>query len=110
MHLPSLQACFYLQFVWFFRIEKDIRFFSIEKHIRFFRIEKDIRVTTESALGLIGGTMGLFTGHSITKMTGETPEVRSDKRKLREKKREKREKKDVPNMYQRRYWQKCSKL
>ena len=30
-----------------------------------FRIEKDIRVTTEAALGLIGGTMGLFTGHSI---------------------------------------------
>ena len=30
-----------------------------------FRIEKDIRVTTEAALGLIGGTMGLFTGHTI---------------------------------------------
>ena len=37
------------------------RFFSLVV----FRIEKDIRVTTEAALGLIGGTMGLFTGHSI---------------------------------------------
>ena len=35
-----------------------------------FRIEKDIRVTTEAALGLIGGTMGLFTGHSITTHIG----------------------------------------
>ena len=37
---------------------------------QFFRIEKDIRVTTEAALGLIGGTMGLFTGHSITTHIG----------------------------------------
>ena len=28
-------------------------------------IEKDEKVTTEAALGLIGGTMGLFTGFSI---------------------------------------------
>ena len=28
-------------------------------------IVKDDRVTTEAALGLIGGTMGLFTGFSI---------------------------------------------
>ena len=28
-------------------------------------IEKDVKVTTEAALGLIGGTMGLFTGFSI---------------------------------------------
>ena len=28
-------------------------------------IERDVRVTTEAALGLIGGTMGLFTGFSI---------------------------------------------
>ena len=35
-----------------------------------FRIEKDIRVTTEAALGLIGGTMGLFTGQSITNHIG----------------------------------------
>ena len=28
-------------------------------------IEKDERVSTESALALIGGTMGLFTGFSI---------------------------------------------
>ena len=28
-------------------------------------IEKDVKVTMESALGLIGGTMGLFTGFSI---------------------------------------------
>ena len=28
-------------------------------------IEKDLKVTTEAALGLIGGTMGLFTGFSI---------------------------------------------
>ena len=31
----------------------------------FDKIEKDERVTTEAALGLIGGTMGLFTGFSI---------------------------------------------
>ena len=31
----------------------------------FDEIEKDDRVTTEAALGLIGGTMGLFTGFSI---------------------------------------------
>ena len=28
-------------------------------------IEKDVKVTTEGAFGLIGGTMGLFTGFSI---------------------------------------------
>jgi len=28
-------------------------------------IERDVKVTTEAALGLIGGTMGLFTGFSI---------------------------------------------
>ena len=33
-------------------------------------------------------------GPLITKMTGETPEVRSDKRKPGEKKREKREKRE----------------
>ena len=31
----------------------------------FDKIEKDEKVTTEAALGLIGGTMGLFTGFSI---------------------------------------------
>ena len=31
----------------------------------FDEIEKDVKVTTEAALGLIGGTMGLFTGFSI---------------------------------------------
>ena len=31
----------------------------------FDQIEKDVKVTTEAALGLIGGTMGLFTGFSI---------------------------------------------
>ena len=31
----------------------------------FDKIEKDVKVTTEAALGLIGGTMGLFTGFSI---------------------------------------------
>ena len=31
----------------------------------FDKIEKDDKVTTEAALGLIGGTMGLFTGFSI---------------------------------------------
>ena len=31
----------------------------------FDEIKKDVRVTTEAALGLIGGTMGLFTGFSI---------------------------------------------
>ena len=34
----------------------------------------------------------------------------SEKRNIREKREKKREKKDVPKMYQRRYWQKCSKL
>ena len=28
-------------------------------------IQKDVKVTTEAALGLIGGTMGLFSGFSI---------------------------------------------
>ena len=28
-------------------------------------IERDVKVTTEAALGLIGGTMGLLTGFSI---------------------------------------------
>ena len=28
-------------------------------------IEKDVKITTEGALGLIGGTLGLFTGFSI---------------------------------------------
>ena len=31
----------------------------------FDEIQKDEKVTTEAALGLIGGTMGLFTGFSI---------------------------------------------
>ena len=31
----------------------------------FDKIEKDVKVTTEAALGLIGGTIGLFTGFSI---------------------------------------------
>ena len=31
----------------------------------FDEIEKDEKVTTEAALGLIGGTMGLFTGFSV---------------------------------------------
>ena len=31
----------------------------------FDRIEKDEKMTTEAALGLIGGTMGLLTGFSI---------------------------------------------
>ena len=31
----------------------------------FDRIERDIKITTEAALGLIGGTMGLLTGFSI---------------------------------------------
>ena len=31
----------------------------------FDEISKDEKVTTEAALGLIGGTMGLFTGFSI---------------------------------------------
>ena len=29
------------------------------------KIERDVKITTEAALGLIGGTMGLFTGFSI---------------------------------------------
>jgi hypothetical protein len=29
------------------------------------QIEKDVKITLEAALGLIGGTMGLFTGFSI---------------------------------------------
>jgi hypothetical protein len=29
------------------------------------QIENDVRITLEAALGLIGGTMGLFTGFSI---------------------------------------------
>ena len=28
-------------------------------------VEKDVKITTEAALGLIGGTMGLLTGFSI---------------------------------------------
>ena len=28
-------------------------------------VEKDVKMTTEAALGLIGGTMGLLTGFSI---------------------------------------------
>ena len=28
-------------------------------------IEKDVKVTVEGSLGLIGGTMGLFTGFSV---------------------------------------------
>ena len=31
----------------------------------FDEIEKDVRVSTEAILGIIGGTMGLFTGFSI---------------------------------------------
>ena len=29
------------------------------------QIEKDLKITTEAALGLIGRTMGLFTGFSV---------------------------------------------
>ena len=31
----------------------------------FVKVERDVKVTMEAALGLIGGTMGLFTGFSI---------------------------------------------
>ena len=31
----------------------------------FVKVERDVKVTLEAALGLIGGTMGLFTGFSV---------------------------------------------
>ena len=31
----------------------------------FFQVGRDVKVTVEAALGLVGGTMGLFTGFSV---------------------------------------------
>ena len=45
---------------------QQLQFFKIYLATDTFdKIEKDEKVTTEAALGLIGGTMGLFTGFSI---------------------------------------------
>ena len=58
-------------FIIIFFSEEDLPYHAIQfiniylATATFDQIEKDQKVTTEAALGLIGGTMGLFTGFSI---------------------------------------------
>ena len=49
----------------FDKIEKDVKVLFVLRHLSNYWCLQTFKVTVEAALGMIGGTMGLFTGFSI---------------------------------------------